>query len=176
MKKIEYLLVKILSKLCGREELLCRFFVKNGVKLGKNVHIYSNILASEPYLIDIGDNVTISHAVDFITHDNSVSKFIGKDYDLYGKIVIGNNCFIGAHSVLLYGINIADNVIVAAGSVVTKSISDNFVLVGGNPARVIGTWNEFNKKVSDNAINITGCSRLEKYNKVIRNKEKWIVR
>ena len=56
----------------GGEELLCRFFVKNGVKLGKNVHIYSNILASEPYLIDIGDNVTISHAVDFITHDTTV--------------------------------------------------------------------------------------------------------
>lgn len=45
MKKIEYLLVKILSKLCGREELLCRFFVKNGVKLGKNVHIYFSFRA-----------------------------------------------------------------------------------------------------------------------------------
>jgi acetyltransferase-like isoleucine patch superfamily enzyme len=55
-----------------------------------------------------------------------------------GPIRIGKNCWIGANSVILPGITLGDNVIVGAGSVVTKSFGDSVIIVG-NPAAVIGT-------------------------------------
>ena len=48
----------------------------------------------------------------------------------YGKIVVGNNCFIGMRSTILPGVVIGDNSIVAAGSMVTKSIPCNQVWGG----------------------------------------------
>ncbi|WP_272912550.1 DapH/DapD/GlmU-related protein [Tolumonas lignilytica] len=51
-------------------------------------------------------------------------------------IRIGNNCWIGGHATLNPGITLGNNVVVASGSVVTKSFGDN-VVIGGNPARII---------------------------------------
>lgn len=66
---------------------------------------------------------------------------------MFGKIVVGNNCFIGERATLLYGVELADNIIVAAGSVVTKSFSESNIIIGGNPAKKISTWEQFRKKV-----------------------------
>ena len=115
--------------------------------IGEGTKIASNLITSESYLITIGKNVTISHGVDFVTHDNCVCKLFGVSNDLYGRINIGDNCFIGAHATILYGVNIANNVIVASGSVVTKSITEERVIVAGNPARIIGSWETFENKV-----------------------------
>lgn len=71
---------------------------------------------------------------------------------MYGKIRIGNNCFIGERAILLYGVSLSDNIIVAAGSVVTKTISEERVIVGGNPARIIGTWDKFYEKNKNKGI------------------------
>ena len=51
-------------------------------------------------------------------------------------IAIGNNVWIGSKSIILKGVKLGDNVIVAAGSVVTKSFAGN-VMIGGNPAGII---------------------------------------
>lgn len=51
---------------------------------------------------------------------------------------IGSNCFIGTRSIILPGITIGDEVIVAAGSVVTKDVPNNCI-VAGNPAKIIRT-------------------------------------
>lgn len=152
MSDIGWLFAKIRAKLGGGKEELSKYLRKQGMTIGKNTKTASQLKTSEPYLITIGDNVTISHDVDFITHDNSVCKLFGKDHDLYGEIVIGNNCFIGAHSIILYGVSIADNVIVGAGSVVTKSINESNVVVAGNPARIISTWKEYEIKTSENVV------------------------
>jgi len=53
-------------------------------------------------------------------------------------IVIGDDVWLGANSVVTAGTRIANGVIVAAGSVVTKDITEENVIVGGVPARVIG--------------------------------------
>lgn len=71
---------------------------------------------------------------------------------MYGKIRIGNNCFIGERAILMYGISIPNNTIVAAGSVVTKSISEERVILGGNPAKVISTWDKFYDKNKNKGI------------------------
>jgi acetyltransferase-like isoleucine patch superfamily enzyme len=120
-----------------------------GVKIGKNVRFTgSPNWGSEPYLIEIGDNVTISQDVKFLTHDGGLwvlrEKFKGLNY--FGKIKIGSNIFIGAGSIILYDVNIGNNVIIGAGSIVTKSIPDNSV-VAGVPARLIKTLEEYENNI-----------------------------
>lgn len=157
---------KILSKLKREKhkETLNRWFAKQGIELGGGtgwINICSNIAKNEPHLISIGNNTTIGGEVEFVTHDNSISKVIPGTSDLFGKIYIGENCFIGARSVILYGVTIADNVIIAAGSVVTKSINESNVIVAGNPAKIISTWDKFAEKSKDYAWSLGKVSREE---------------
>lgn len=90
--------------------------------------------------------MTIGNDVDFVTHDNSINKISNETINLFGKIKIGDNCFIGERSTLLYGVTLADNIIVAAGSVVVDSFATERIIIGGNPARVISTWDRFFEK------------------------------
>ena len=140
MNNFKYQLARLLVKVTGNDEHYADMFRAAGVKIGINSHIYSNILTPESFLIEIGDNVTISSDVIFVTHDNSVIKIDYTKPNLFGKITIGNNCFIGQRSMLLYGVTLADSVIVAAGSVVTKSFDESNIIIGGNPARKISSF------------------------------------
>lgn len=97
--------------------------------------------------------------MEFVTQDNSISKVLLEYSDLFGKIVVGNNCFIGARSVIMYGCSITDNVIVATGSVVTKSITQSNVIVGGNPAKIISTWSKFSTNSREYGWNIKNISK-----------------
>ncbi len=144
----------------GNPELINNFFRKNGVRIGNNCLIYSNILTSDSYLIEIKDKVVISTYVKFVTHDFSVKKVIPNKANLFGKIIIGNNCFIGENSTILYGCELADNIIVAAGSVVTKSFAESNIIIGGNPARIISTWDKFKEKALPFALNCSDVSKL----------------
>lgn len=159
----------------GGKETLNKYLRKQGMVVGKGTKTASQLKTAEPYLITIGDNVTISHGVDFITHDNSVCKIYGVAHDLYGRITIGNNCFIGAHAIIMYGVTLADNVIVGAGSVVTKSVIESNVIVAGNPARVVSTWDKLSDKVKDNVIHAGHLSAEDKKN-VVQESDKLVRR
>lgn len=152
------------------------FFRREGVKVGKNCRINCNILTAESYLIELGDKVTISDHVSFITHDNSISKVVKGKSDLFGKIKIGNNCFLGAHSIIMYGVTLPDNTIVASGSVVTKSVKESGKIIGGNPARIIGDWDQFARKSGEYAANIGGLSREEKKKALLESQIKLVSR
>lgn len=116
---------------------------QQGVKIGKNTHIFDSKLdLTHPFLIEIGDNCTLTNCT-LLTHDASTKKIIG--YSKVGTVVIGNNVFIGHGSIILCGVHIGSNVIVGAGSVVTKNVEDN-VVVAGNPARVICTYEAYMDK------------------------------
>lgn len=119
----------------------CRF-------IGKNINF-----GSEPYLIEIGKNVTISSNVTFINHDGGTWVFRNNeeysDIIKFGKIKIGNNCFIGHRAIVMPNIKIGDNSVIAAGSVVTKSVPANSV-VGGNPAKYICSLDDYIKKCISN--------------------------
>lgn len=117
-----------------------------GLIFGNNLRCFSDINGSEPYLIKIGDDVTISTDVRFITHDNSFSKITDLGTDIFGKITIGNNCFIGMGTIILPGVKLANNIIVGAGSVVTKSFTETGIVIAGNPAKRICTVKELYKK------------------------------
>ena len=118
-----------------------------GVQIGDGCRIYTDRFGSEPWLISIGSNVTITSGVNIITHDGSTwltRDTKGRRY-LYRKVNIGNNVFIGINSIILPGVHIEDDVIIAAGSVIAKSVPKGSI-VGGNPARIIGDFYEYRKK------------------------------
>ena len=146
----------------GRQDsIMIDFYRKKNIKIGNDCHIYSNICTPEAYLITIGDNVTIAPGSKFLTHDNSVSKVIENVTDVFGRITVEDNVFIGANSIILPGVRIGCNSIVAAGAVVSKSVPRG-VVVGGNPAKVICTIDEYVAKVTKYAISTKGLSPEEK--------------
>ena len=152
-----------------------RYFTKKGIRIGENCCIYSDISTPESYLVTVGNNVTISNDVQFLTHDNSIDRLTVEKCDIFGEITIGDNCFIGAHSIILPGVTLGNRVVVGAGSVVTKSFPDG-VIVAGNPARQIGTASGFLDKYSDIAFGAEEYADgkrkgIEAHpNKVIRNR------
>ena len=114
--------------------------------MGEDCRLPSTNFGSELWLIEIGDHVEITGEVYFITHDGATWVIRGneraKDVIKYGKIVIKDNCFVGLGSVILPGVTIGPNSIVAAGSVVTKDVEPDSV-VAGNPAKKISTASEY---------------------------------
>jgi acetyltransferase-like isoleucine patch superfamily enzyme len=130
-----------------RNRRLLDGFIRRGLKLGRDVRVIGKPdFGSEPYLIEIGDHVTISNRVTFVTHDGATWVFRDRpEYaglQRFGRIKIGNNCFIGTRAIILPGVSIGDNCVVGAGSVVTRSVPDNTV-VAGSPARTICTYDEY---------------------------------
>lgn len=161
MNNVKYQMYLLAAKLFRKgNDYIVEKMKKEGIAIGKNTHIFSNIALSEPYLVSIGDNCTISTNVSFITHDASVGVYLGRETcsDLCGKITIGDNCFIGANSTLMYGVSIANNTIIAAGSVVVKSIKEEGYIYGGNPAKEIGKIESFIKKHSNEFLSLYGKS------------------
>lgn len=128
-----------------------------GVNFGKNVRITGRVdFGSEPYLINIGDNVTITKGIRFITHDGGVGLF-RKEYpgiNIFGKISVHNNVFIGTDTLILPNVTIGNNVIIGSGSLVSKSIPDN-VVVAGVPVRIIRSISEYKDNVIKKAFFIT---------------------
>jgi acetyltransferase-like isoleucine patch superfamily enzyme len=118
-----------------------------GVRVGKGCRLLCGHFGSEPWLITIGDRVTITSGVRLLTHDGSSWLFRDKEARRfrYAGIKIGSDVFIGTGSIILPGVHIGDRVVIGAGTVVTKSIPSGFV-VCGNPARVIGTYENLDKK------------------------------
>ncbi len=154
MYEFRYFLAKVRFKLSGNnKEVMSNYFRKAGMNIGDGCNICCNIMTMEPYMVDIGKNTTISGGVTLVTHDNSVSKLNIGGADIFGKIEIGDNCFIGQNSIIMYGVTLANNVIVAAGSVVCNSFSETNIIIGGNPARIIGTWEGFREKSSSLVTN-----------------------
>lgn len=122
-----------------------------GVVIGSNCRVYTRKFGSEPFLITIGNSVTITQGVSFITHDGStwlVRDSENKRYYHYAPISVGNRVFIGANATILPGVDIGDDVIIAAGSVVNKSIVSNSV-VAGVPAKQISTFESYQLKTQE---------------------------
>lgn len=117
---------------------------ERGLKIGKNFHSAGGVIIdpSHCWHITIGNNVVFAPTVHVLAHDAS-TYFLG--YTKVANVVIGDNVFVGASSIILPGVVIGDNVIIGAGSVVSKSIPSNSVACG-NPARVIRSLDEYLQK------------------------------
>ena len=91
--------------------------------------------------IKIGNNVTLSVNSMIIAASYDVNAFLqcGEDFRKhnYSEVVIGDNVWIGAGAIILPNVKITNHVVVGAGSVVNKSISEEWVVVAGNPAKIV---------------------------------------
>lgn len=115
---------------------------KQGMKIGNKCHLETFSFSTEPYLIELGDDVTIASGTVFITHDGAIQCFRADfpDDDVFGRIIVGNNVFIGDNCTLLPNTVVGNNCIVGAGSVLRGRFPDNSVIIG-NPAKVIASMN-----------------------------------
>ena len=146
MSKIKSLIKKMLGKNKSNLEM----WIEQGATIGKNFLYNSGwpIDANFPWLITIGDNVTLASNVRLLAHDASTAKIDGVHTKL-GIVEIGNNVFIGADTVVLCNTRIGDNVIIGANSVVTKDCPSNGEYAG-NPAVRICSFDEYAEKHQKN--------------------------
>lgn len=133
----------VLTKMGGGKKIKDKL-IKQGAKIGENVSINTrSIDMGHAFLLEIGNNVILAAECMILMHDASTKNITG--YSKVAKVVIGDNVFVGARSIILPGCVIGSNVIIGAGTMVTHSIESNTV-VAGNPCRVIGNYDDFVKK------------------------------
>lgn len=127
-------------------------WVKQGATIGTDFQLERNAFldSSFPWLITIGDNVTLAPDALVLCHDGSTKKAIG--YSKVGRVTIGNNVFVGAKSIILPNTTIGDDVVIGAGSVVHGDIPSG-VVIAGTPARVLGDIESFAAKNNDRRSN-----------------------
>ena len=127
------------------EEITLEDHIKRGMKVGENCSLMDGSTFDYGHcnLITIGNNVTIAPQAYLLAHDASTKRDLG--YTKIGLINIKDNVFIGARALIMPGVTVGENSIVAAGAVVTKDVPANTV-VAGNPAQVITTKEEYINK------------------------------
>lgn len=112
----------------------------DNIYLGKNSHInqYCCIWASKNSKIVLGDNLLMGPGVKIFSSNHSSKIGIPMNIQPYREkdIIIGNDVWLGANSVIVAGVKIGDGAIIAAGSVVTKNV-DKYTIVGGVPAKIL---------------------------------------
>jgi acetyltransferase-like isoleucine patch superfamily enzyme len=118
------------------DELRIKYLRKQGIKIGERCRVRTMKFSTEPYLIEIGNHVAVAANTEFITHDGATWCFEELPGGVFGKIIIGNNVFIGINCIILSNTTIGDNCIVGAGSVVRGHFPENSIICG-NPAQVI---------------------------------------
>ena len=150
--------VKRLIEKISKESKIEKNPVKYARELGVNISDDCRIIdwpnwGSEPYLISIGEHVTISYGCCFINHDGGTWVFREKDKykDVikFGKIEIGDNCFIGANCTILPNVKIGNDCVVGACSLVNKSIPSGEVWAGV-PAKFICKTTDYAEKCLEN--------------------------
>lgn len=118
-----------------------KMFTENGgsIIIGDNFFAnYNCFFSANTEDIVIGNDCLLGPDVLIINsnHDFRPNILVREQSNVAKKISMGNNVWIGAKSVILPGVTIGDNAVVAAGSIVNKDIEAN-TLVGGVPAKII---------------------------------------
>ncbi|MEM9413931.1 MAG: acyltransferase [Planctomycetota bacterium] len=134
-----------------------------GIRVGENCRLLGEIhYGTEPYLITIGNRVSISDGSMILTHDGGVwcIREQEPDADLFAPVTIGNNVFIGARVIILPGAKIGDNCVIGTGSIVTGEIPPDSV-AAGVPAKVIRPIEHYKEKCRANAFHIRSLPREE---------------
>ena len=126
-------------------EVPTKKLIKRGLKVGENFNRQQGcfIDPTHCWLIEIGNNVTMSIRVVLMAHDASTKNSLG--YTKIGKIKIKDTVFLGANTIVLPNVTIGENSVIGANSVVTKDVQPNSV-VAGNPARVISSIKGYKEK------------------------------
>lgn len=153
MNKIKWVKLRIWT--IGNGWKRAKYLKKKKVflSMGEKCYYHTRDIPAEPYLVKLHDDVRIAAGVRLITHDiasymvNNIPEYeqYGKAHYYMGAIEIFDHVMIGANSLILPNVKIGPNVVIGAGSIVTKDIPPNSV-AAGVPARVIGSFDDFAKK------------------------------
>ncbi|MEW6513528.1 MAG: hypothetical protein AB1443_05955 [Pseudomonadota bacterium] len=129
----------------GKDVRICRgLTIHNGenglakVSIGDQCHIGRQVFFDLADRIEIGNRVTISMRAMVLTHTHAGSSTSAiRPSSKKGKVVLKDDCYIGAGAILLSDVTVGLGAVVAAGAVVTRDVEDG-VTVAGIPAKVIG--------------------------------------
>ena len=141
-KKVYLKCMERLMRLAGKDYMPFRIekYRLNGATIGEHVRAFSPISSHKPYLLTIGDNVTVA---------------------------------TGANSTLLSGVTIADDCVIGAGSVVTRSCPDQGTVIAGNPAKPVGSVEKMREKYAAYKFDFRhSCRRTE----ILNHRERWLSR
>ena len=133
------LLAELLGGIGEQSVIRAPLFVDYGkyLTVGARTFINFNLTALDVAAITIGDDVQIGPNVQLLTPTHPLEAEARRDkLEAAQPITIGNNVWLGGGVIVLPGVNIGENTVVGAGSVVTRDLPANVVAVG-NPARVI---------------------------------------
>lgn len=144
--------------------------------VGEKVRIMDRKIPLYANLIRFHNNIQVASGVSFLTHDaifsvlNDDKQLVGggKIKETVGCIEIMDNVFIGSGSIILSNVRIGPNAIVAAGSLVNKDVPEG-AIVGGNPAKVIGSYYELFEKRKNCPYPIDLAPKLQVVSKDLEN-------
>ena len=138
---------KIMKKILGKTKekfwieppFMCDYGYN--IEIGENFYSNHNLIILDANKVKFGDNVFIAPNCGFYTAGHPLDYEQRNQGLEYAKpIEIGNNVWIGGNVVVLPGVTIGDNCVIGAGSILTKDIPENSVAVG-NPCKVIKKLN-----------------------------------
>lgn len=116
------------------------------VHFGKGVYANFNLTLVDDTHIYVGDYTLFGPNVTIATAGHPIlPELRERGYQYNAPVHIGRNCWIGAGAVIVPGVTIGDNVVVGAGSIVTKDLPDNVIAVG-NPCRVLREVNDHDRE------------------------------
>lgn len=136
--------VKTVINACGEDlEVFGDVTINSGnrIDIGSKCKLNDQVYLNGRSGIKIGDDVTISYGAKIISTGYDLEEWFvtgEKKHFVDKPILVGNHCWIGAGAIILPGVTISgEYVVVAAGAVVTKDITESKVVVAGNPAKII---------------------------------------
>lgn len=149
LKKREELLKEMFGEIgsgCYIEPPLHSNWGGKHVHFGKNVYANFNLTLVDDTHIYVGDYTMIGPNVTIATAGHPIlPRLRQQNYQYNAPVHIGKACWLGAGVVIVPGVTIGDNVVIGAGSVVTRDIPSNVVAVG-NPCRVLREVNEHDRE------------------------------
>lgn len=132
---------------CYIEPPLRANFGGKHVHFGRHIYANFNLTLVDDTHIYVGDDTMIGPNVTLATAGHPiVPELRQKGYQYNAPVRVGKNCWLGAGVIVLPGVTIGDNVVIGAGSIVTKDLPSNVVAVG-NPCRILRTVNDHDTEV-----------------------------
>ena len=116
--------------------------------MGENCSVVPNVVFTDPSHVSLGNNVALTGCMIF-GHGGGIAmlrRAYGVSLDKVGKVVIHDNVFIGHNAMIMPGVTIGPNAMVGAGSIVTRDVPPNSIVVGA-PAKPVSSLDDYVKRL-----------------------------